>query len=84
MPYDVVLDCDQNGVLSDGDFIDGMSYEAGLYMVHDTTAVGPHAVTEQIYNLDAGVAASFSIPGTSWARTSTSRPTSPAWAGCPS
>lgn len=63
VPYDVVLDCDRNGVLSDGDFIDGMSREAGLYMVGDTTALGPHAVTEQIYNLNAGVAASFGIPG---------------------
>ncbi|HWR77488.1 MAG TPA: choice-of-anchor X domain-containing protein [Thiobacillus sp.] len=63
VPYDVVLDCDQNGSLSDGDFIDGMSGEAGLYMVHDTTAPGPFAVTEQIYNLDSGVAAGFGIPG---------------------
>jgi hypothetical protein len=63
VPYDVVLDCDQNGTLSDGDFIDGLGGEAGLYMVGDTTALGPHAVTEQIYNLDPGVAASFGIPG---------------------
>jgi HYDIN/CFA65/VesB-like, Ig-like domain len=63
VPYDVVLDCDQNGTLSDGDFIDGLSGEAGLYMVGDTTALGPHAVTEQIYNLDSGVASSFGIPG---------------------
>ncbi len=61
--YDVVLDCDQNGSLSDGDFIDGMGSEAGLYMVHDTTAAGPHAVTEELYNLDSGVAAGFGIPG---------------------
>jgi hypothetical protein len=63
VPYDVVLDCDQNGSLSDGDFIDGLSGEAGFYMVGDTTAPGPHAVTEQIYNLDSGVASSFGIPG---------------------
>jgi hypothetical protein len=63
VPYDVVLDCDQNGSLSDGDFIDGLSGEAGLYMVADTTAPGPHTVTEQIYNLDSGVASSFGIPG---------------------
>lgn len=61
--YDVVLDCDQNGSLSDGDFIDGLSGEAGFYMVHDTTALGPHGVTEEIYNLDAGFAAGFGIPG---------------------
>lgn len=60
--YDVVLDCDQNGSLSAGDFIDGFSGEAGLYMVHDTTAAGPHAVTEEIYNLDATFAAGFGIP----------------------
>lgn len=63
VPYDVVLDCDRNGALSDGDFIDGMSAEAGLYVVGDTTAPGPHAVTEQVYNLNAGVAASFGVPG---------------------
>lgn len=61
--YDVILDCDQNGSLGDGDYIDGLSGEAGLYMVHDTTAAGPHAVTEEIYNLDATFAAGFGIPG---------------------
>jgi hypothetical protein len=61
--YDAVLDCDQNGSLGNGDFIDGLSGEAGLYMVHDTTALGPHAVTEELYNLDAGFAAGFDIPG---------------------
>ena len=63
VPYDVVLDCDRNGSLNDDDFIDGLSGEAGLYMVADTTAPGPHAVTEQIYNLDSGVASGFGIPG---------------------
>ncbi|MCI0538415.1 MAG: hypothetical protein L0Z50_24675, partial [Verrucomicrobiales bacterium] len=63
VPYDVVLDCDRNGSLSDGDYIDGLSGEAGLYMVSDTTAAGPFAVTEEIYNLDSGVAAGFGIPG---------------------
>jgi hypothetical protein len=43
--YDVVLDCDRNGTLSDGDFIDGARGEAGLSVVHDTTAAGPLAVT---------------------------------------
>lgn len=64
VPYDVVLDCDQNGSLSDGDFIDGLSGEAGLYMVHDTTVAGPHAVTELVYNLSAAVGTTFGIPGT--------------------
>ncbi|HXU31406.1 MAG TPA: hypothetical protein VN851_12580, partial [Thermoanaerobaculia bacterium] len=63
IPYDVILDCDQNGSLSDGDFIDGLSGEAGLYMVSDTTAAGPHAVTEELYNLNAAFAAGFGIPG---------------------
>jgi hypothetical protein len=63
VPYDVVLDFDQNDILSDGDFIDGLSGEAGLYMVSDTTALGPHAVTEEVYNLDATFAAGFGIPG---------------------
>ena len=60
--YDVVLDCDRNGTLSDGDFIDGGSGEAGFYVVNDTTAAGPLAVTEVVYNLDSTVAASFGIP----------------------
>lgn len=62
--YDVVLDCDRNGTLSDGDFIDGARGEAGLYVVHDTTAAGPLAVTETIYNIDSGVGSTFGIPAT--------------------
>ncbi len=52
VPYDVVLDCNQNGVLDGGDYIDGLSAEEGgtpvhgMYKVHDTTQPGPHAVTE--------------------------------------
>ncbi|AKH37903.1 MULTISPECIES: alpha/beta hydrolase [Nitrosomonas] len=63
VPYDIVLDCDQNGSLSDGDYIDGLSGEAGFYMVSDTTMAGPYAVTELVYNLDSAVAADFGIPG---------------------
>jgi len=48
--YDVVLDCDQDGLLGDGDYIDGLSTEAGLYVVRDTTQAGPLAVTEIIYS----------------------------------
>ncbi len=63
--YDVVLDFDQDGVLSDGDFIDGRSIEAGFYAVHDTTAAGPLAVTEEpLYSIDSSVGTSFSIPAT--------------------
>lgn len=62
--YDVVFDCDRNGSLSDGDLIDGGQGEAGFYVVHDTTAPGPLAVTEAVYSLDSGVGASFGIPAT--------------------
>jgi hypothetical protein len=62
--YDVVLDCDQNGSLNDGDFIDGLGGEAGLYVVHDTTAPGPAAVTELQYSLAAGLAATYGFPAT--------------------
>lgn len=62
--YDVVLDCDQDGTLGDGDFIDGLGGEAGFYRVHDISSAGPLAVTEVAYNLDAGVAAGFGIVGT--------------------
>lgn len=60
--YDVVLDCDQDGVLSDGDFIDGLSDEAGFYAVHNTTAAGPLGVSELLYSIAPGVGASFGIP----------------------
>ena len=43
--YDIVLDCDRNGQLTSGDYIDGGSEEAGLYVVHDTTQPGPLDVT---------------------------------------
>ena len=48
--YDVVLDCNQNGVLDDGDLIDGRSDEPGLYAIHDTTKAGPLAVTQIDYS----------------------------------
>lgn len=62
--YDVVLDCDQDGQLSDGDFVDGLSDEAGFYAVHDTTAAGPLVVTAAQYNIDSGVGGTFGIPAT--------------------
>jgi hypothetical protein len=61
--YDVVIDRDQNGSLNGDDFIDGLNGEAGFYVVHDTTAAGPAAVTEATYNLDSGVAATFGVVG---------------------
>ncbi len=56
--YDVVLDFNQDGLLNGDDFIDGRHNESGFYMVHDTTAAGPEAVTELTYNIAAG----FGIP----------------------
>jgi hypothetical protein len=61
VPYDVVLDCDQNGSLGAGDFLDSLTNEAGFYLVHDITQAGPHAVTEEQYALDATFAAGFGI-----------------------
>lgn len=60
--YDVVLDCNQDGLLNGNDYIDGRRNEAGFYRVHDTTAAGPEAVTELTYNINPAVAASFGIP----------------------
>jgi dienelactone hydrolase len=61
--YDVVLDCNRDGLLNGDDYIDGRRNEAGFYRVHDTTAAGPEVVTELTYNINATVAASFGIPG---------------------
>ncbi|MFL6246565.1 MAG: hypothetical protein ACJ74H_11110 [Thermoanaerobaculia bacterium] len=63
--YDVVLDCDQNNALSDGDFIDGLNGEAGFYVVHDTTAPGPHAVTVEQYTLPMSAETTFGLAGMS-------------------
>lgn len=48
--YDLVLDCNRNGLLDSGDAIDGLGHEAGFYIVRDTTAAGPLAVTEVLYS----------------------------------
>ncbi len=45
-PYDMVVDFDRDGQLDGGDYIDGLGHEAGLYVVHDTSAGGPLAVTD--------------------------------------
>ncbi|MFT5284978.1 MAG: hypothetical protein ACI8TQ_001139 [Planctomycetota bacterium] len=44
--YDIVIDVDGNGRLSDGDLIDGYSQEAGFYVVRDPAERGPLLVTE--------------------------------------
>ncbi|MBC8451418.1 MAG: hypothetical protein H8D72_01785 [Planctomycetes bacterium] len=46
--YDVVIDVNQDGLLSAGDVIDGYGDQAGIYIVRDTTQPGPYAVTEVI------------------------------------
>lgn len=62
--YDIVLDCNQNGLLDGNDYIDGRNNESGVYIVHDTTAPGPHPVIELTYNLSSAVGTAFGIPGT--------------------
>ena len=49
--YDMVVDMNHSGTLDAGDFIDGLSGEAGFYVVHDTTMPGPLAVTEVLYSV---------------------------------
>lgn len=60
--YDVILDCNQDGLLNGDDYIDGRNNESGFYRVHDTTVAGPEAVTELTYSINAVVAAGFGIP----------------------
>jgi len=51
VPYDVVVDLDQDGLFDHSDLIDGFDdVEAGLYVVHDIQMPGPHAVTEILYS----------------------------------
>jgi hypothetical protein len=58
-PYDVVLDCDENAVLSVGDFIDGRNPDRpGMNVVHDITTAGPLATSAINYNV-TGVTAGF-------------------------
>ncbi|MGQ0551671.1 MAG: poly(ethylene terephthalate) hydrolase family protein [Planctomycetota bacterium] len=50
VPYDVVVDLNQNGIFDNDDLIDGFGAEAGLYVVDDVTRPGPLAVTEILYS----------------------------------
>jgi hypothetical protein len=59
--YDVVLDCNQDGILNGNDYIDGRNNESGFYAVSDTTAPGPMAVTALNYNLSAAVGAAYGL-----------------------
>jgi hypothetical protein len=55
VPYDVVIDVNQNGSLDAGDYIDGLSdTEAGFYVCRDTAAPGPFGTVELTYDLSAG------------------------------
>lgn len=47
--YDVVFDADRDGQLGPGDVIDGLSDQAGVYVVRDTAAAGPHATVEVLH-----------------------------------
>jgi hypothetical protein len=52
--YDLVCDCNQDGLLNGEDLIDGLHDEAGMYVVHDTTLPGPLSVIEETYNVQTG------------------------------
>jgi dienelactone hydrolase len=53
VPYDVVIDTDFDGLLGDGDVIDGAGAEAGVYVVRDTSQLGPLVPIELTYDLSA-------------------------------
>jgi hypothetical protein len=61
--YDMVVDMNRNGVLDSGDFIDGLSREAGLYVCQDTTTPGPLPVTEVLYSVGTLYGIPSSLPG---------------------
>ncbi|MDA1263768.1 MAG: hypothetical protein O2816_01660 [Planctomycetota bacterium] len=48
--YDLVFDVDQDGQLGAGDLIDGLSDQAGVYVVRDTAATGPYTTVEVNYD----------------------------------
>ncbi len=48
--YDVVVDLDLDGLLSPADYVDGLSDEAGFYVVADTTQKGPLSTVEITYS----------------------------------
>ena len=60
--YDVIFDCNQDGLLNSDDFIDGRRNESGFYAIHDISATGPLAVTTLNYNISVPVATAFNIP----------------------
>ncbi|MEZ5979236.1 MAG: hypothetical protein R3F34_13565 [Planctomycetota bacterium] len=48
--FDVVVDLDRDGMLGDGDVIDGKGDEVGLWITAVTGNPGPYAVTELLYD----------------------------------
>ena len=59
VPYDVVIDVDQNGVLNAGDLLDSPTAEAGLYVVKDMVEIGPLLAEFRDYSV-SGVTGGFS------------------------
>ncbi|MFQ5738132.1 MAG: hypothetical protein ACE5JX_03925 [Acidobacteriota bacterium] len=59
VPYDIVIDADRDGTLSNGDFLDGSGNEAGFYAVKDLVANGPLATSVIDYAV-TGVTPGFS------------------------
>ncbi len=51
VPYDIVVDVDGDGLLSDGDLIDGRGDRPGVVVVRDTVAPGPYGVSTDQYSL---------------------------------
>ncbi|MBI5433033.1 MAG: hypothetical protein HZA52_09415 [Planctomycetes bacterium] len=50
VPYDVIIDFDQDGLLGAGDAIDGFYGEPGFFVVEDPGQPGPHNVIETQYS----------------------------------
>jgi hypothetical protein len=48
--YDAVLDLNWNGVLDEGDVIQGLSDEPGFWVVSPPEALGPHPIAEVVYS----------------------------------
>lgn len=57
--YDVIIDVNRNGLLDNGDYVDGGNGEAGFYVVNDPTLAGPLA-TLSLETTVTGVTAGFS------------------------
>ncbi len=60
--YDVVLDANRDGVLNDGDVLDGGGDDPGLFCLRDTTAPGPLAVDTFTNNAGFFLTQVFYVP----------------------